>query len=78
MAMPCRLTSVQNVVRKVHISKPSRDLRSRLMPPSSVKMKDDEMKLLLSFIDLLDRCLALDPSRRLTPKEALVHPFIRG
>lgn len=68
----------QNVVRKVHVSKPSRDLRSRLMPPSSVKMKDDEMKLLLSFIDLLDKCIALDPSRRLTPKEALVHPFIRG
>ncbi|KAN0075564.1 Protein kinase-like domain containing protein [Tylopilus felleus] len=67
-----------NVVRKVHMSKPSRDLRSRLMPPSSVKMKDDEMKLLLSFIDLLDKCLALDPSRRLMPKEALVHPFIRG
>ncbi|KAG9318018.1 kinase-like domain-containing protein [Chiua virens] len=67
-----------NVVRNVHISKPSRDLRARLMPPSSVKMKDDEIKLLMSFIDLLDKCLALDPSRRLTPKEALVHPFIRG
>lgn len=48
------------------------------MPPSSVKIKDDEMKLLLSFVDLLDKCLALDPSRRLTPKEALAHPFIRG
>ncbi|KIJ63386.1 hypothetical protein HYDPIDRAFT_113375 [Hydnomerulius pinastri MD-312] len=67
-----------NVARKVHISKPSRDLRSRLMPPSSVKLKDDEMKLLTSFIDLLDKCLALDPARRITPKEALVHPFIRG
>ncbi|KAG1731200.1 kinase-like domain-containing protein [Suillus paluster] len=67
-----------NVVRKVHISKPSRDLRARLMPPASVKMKDDEMKLLTSFIDLLDRCMALDPARRITPKEALIHPFIRG
>ncbi|KAL0062658.1 U4/U6 small nuclear ribonucleoprotein prp4 [Marasmius tenuissimus] len=66
------------VVKKVHISKPSRDLRSRLMPPTSVKMKDDESKFLLSFIDLLDKCLALDPTRRITPKEALVHPFIRG
>lgn len=67
-----------NVVRKVHISKPSRDLRARLMPPASVKMKDDEMKLLTSFIDLLDKCMALDPARRVTPKEALIHPFIRG
>jgi len=41
-------------------------------------MKDDEMKLLTSFIDLLDKCLALDPARRITPKEALIHPFIRG
>jgi serine/threonine-protein kinase PRP4 len=67
-----------DVVRKVHLSKPVRDLRSRLMPPASVKMKDDENKLLVSFIDLLDKCLALDPSRRITPREALVHPFIRG
>jgi serine/threonine-protein kinase PRP4 len=48
------------------------------MPPTSVKLKDDENKLLVSFIDLLDKCLALDPARRITPKEALVHPFIRG
>ncbi|KAI0810815.1 kinase-like domain-containing protein [Irpex lacteus] len=67
-----------DVVRQVHITKPSRDLRSRLMPPTSTKLKDDEMKILTSFIDLLDKCLALDPSKRITPKEALVHPFIRG
>ncbi|EMD34269.1 hypothetical protein CERSUDRAFT_86383 [Gelatoporia subvermispora B] len=67
-----------DVVRQVHITKPARDLRQRLMPPSSVKMKDDEAKLLASFVDLLDKCLALDPAKRITPKEALVHPFIRG
>ncbi|KAK7437116.1 U4/U6 small nuclear ribonucleoprotein prp4, variant 2 [Stygiomarasmius scandens] len=67
-----------DVVKKVHISKPSRDLRARLLPPTSVKMKEDENKLLMSFIDLLDKCLALDPARRITPKEALTHPFIRG
>ncbi|KAJ3926452.1 MAG: kinase-like domain-containing protein [Lentinula lateritia] len=67
-----------DVVKKVHLSKPVRDLRSRLMPPTSVKMKDDENKLLTSFIDLLDKCLVLDPARRITPREALVHPFIRG
>ena len=68
----------QDVVRKVHISKPTRDLRARLMPPSSVKLSDEEMKLIASFIELLDRCLTLDPSRRITPREALAHPFIRG
>ncbi|OCH86177.1 kinase-like protein [Obba rivulosa] len=66
-----------DVVRQVHMTKPVRDLRQRLMP-SSVKMKDDEAKLLSSFVDLLDKCLALDPAKRITPKEALVHPFIRG
>jgi len=66
-----------NVVRKVHISKPTRDLRARLMPPASVKLKDDENKLLMSFIDLLDKCLTLDPARRITPREALAHPFVR-
>lgn len=65
-------------MKKVHISKPSRDLRARIMPLASVKLKDEENKMLLSFIDLLDKCLALDPARRITPREALVHPFIRG
>ncbi len=62
----------------MHITKPTRDLRQRLMPPSLVKLKDDESKLLVSFVDLLDKCLVLDPAKRMTPKEALVHPFIRG
>jgi serine/threonine-protein kinase PRP4 len=70
--------SFKDVLRKVHISKPTRDLRARLMPPSSAQMNDDERKLLTSFVDLLDRCLALDPARRIMPKEALVHPFLRG
>jgi serine/threonine-protein kinase PRP4 len=65
-------------VRKVHITKPTRDLRTRLMPPASAKLQDDEMKSITSFVDLLDRCLALDPSRRITPRDALNHPFIRG
>jgi serine/threonine-protein kinase PRP4 len=48
------------------------------MPPASVKLKDDENKMLTTFTDLLDKCLALDASRRITPREALAHPFIRG
>ena len=80
--VPCDLFAnrprLQDVVKKVHITKPTRDLRQRLLPPSSVKLKDDEMKSLLAFIDLLEKCTALDPAKRITPKEALSHPFIRG
>jgi serine/threonine-protein kinase PRP4 len=78
--LTCMLISFlyQDVARTVHISKPSRDLRARLMPPASAKLKDDETKMVLSFIDLLDKCLVLDPARRLTPKDALMHPFVRG
>lgn len=72
------LCLLQDVVRKVHVSKASRDMRTRLMPPASSKTTDEENKLIVSFIDLLDKCLALDPMRRITPREALGHPFIRG
>lgn len=48
------------------------------MPPSSAKMKEEELKMITAFIDLLDKCLALDPARRIQPREALNHPFIRG
>ncbi|TFK45922.1 kinase-like protein [Heliocybe sulcata] len=68
-----------DVIRKVHVAKPSRDLRARLVPSTSAaKLQDDESRLLTSFVDLLDRCLMLDPARRITPKEAITHPFIRG
>lgn len=65
-------------VRKVFLSKPTRDLRSRLLQSSGNKMSDEESQQLFSFIDLLEKCLVLDPSRRITPKDALMHPFIRG
>ena len=72
-----RAFTFKAIMRKVQIAKPVRDLRTRLMPSSS-KLSEEEGKFVLSFVDLLDKCLMLDPSRRITPKEALVHPFIRG
>lgn len=69
-----------DVVKTVVISKASRDLRSRLMPSSSVqaKMGVDELKQMQAFVDLLDKCLMLDPVRRISPREALLHPFVTG
>jgi serine/threonine-protein kinase PRP4 len=68
------------VLKTLALSKATRDLKSRLLPPSSVqlKMKDDELKQLHNFVDLLDKCLHLDPAKRLTPYEALRHPFLAG
>ena len=62
------------------VTKATRDLKGRLLPPSTVrlKMKDDELKMLLGFVDLLEKCLQLDPVRRLSPREALTHPFVTG
>ncbi|KAJ6567082.1 kinase-like domain-containing protein [Mycena capillaripes] len=71
--------SGNDVIRKVHISKAARDLRARLLPSGgAVRLGEEDTNVLLHFVDLLDRCLALDPARRITPREALAHPFIRG
>lgn len=56
-------------------SKPTRDLRTRLM--ANVKgISDGEIRDLNAFVDLLDHCLSLNPEKRCTPAEALRHPFI--
>jgi serine/threonine-protein kinase PRP4 len=67
--------SQQEVVKMLMISKPVRDLRTRLLSASK-GLTDVETKELNLFVDLLDRCLALNPEKRITPAEALRHPFI--
>ncbi|KAG9016369.1 U4/U6 small nuclear ribonucleoprotein prp4 [Tulasnella sp. 427] len=74
---PDKLTGT-DITRTVFIQNPARDLKARLVPPSVAKSNDEEARTLLSFVDLLDKCLVLDPSKRLTPRDALAHPFIRG
>jgi len=51
---------------------PGHDLRSQLMP---TKLPEAEAKKGMQFADLLERCLMLDPSKRLKPADALKHPF---
>ncbi|KAJ3059069.1 U4/U6 small nuclear ribonucleoprotein prp4 [Quaeritorhiza haematococci] len=71
--------SGKEIVRKLTITKPTRDLKSRLMPSSDLsRMTDEEVKTVGNFVDLLERCLHLNPEKRITPREALVHPFITG
>ncbi|KAL8776797.1 MAG: hypothetical protein Q9194_002930 [Teloschistes cf. exilis] len=65
----------KDVVRVVNFTKPTRDLRSRLVA-NAKGLDDGEIKELYSFIDLLDRCLNLNSEKRCSPAEALKHPFI--
>jgi serine/threonine protein kinase len=37
---------------------------------------NEELKDLQVFADFLEKCLSLDASRRISPEEALYHPFI--
>ncbi|KAK8194820.1 kinase-like domain-containing protein [Phyllosticta capitalensis] len=65
----------KDVVRMVNFTKPTRDLKSRLIG-SSKGLTDAELKEVNLFHDLLDKCLSLNPEKRITPYEALRHPFI--
>ncbi|KAL6718916.1 U4/U6 small nuclear ribonucleoprotein prp4 [Lecanora helva] len=65
----------KDTVRILNFNKPARDIKTRLL--ANVKGTNDvEMKELLLFVDLLERCLNLNPEKRCTPAEALRHPFI--
>jgi len=65
----------KEVVKMLTLAKPTRDLRTRLLSASQ-GLSDDESKELNLFVDLLDRCLTLNPEKRITAGEALKHPFI--
>ncbi|EED19579.1 serine/threonine protein kinase (Prp4), putative [Talaromyces stipitatus ATCC 10500] len=71
------------VTKILDFKKPTRDLKSRLMGSGitgskggSKGMTEGETKELAQFVDLLDRCLNVNPEKRCTPLEALKHPFL--
>lgn len=70
----------KDVTRLINFIKPTRDLKSRLLATSGSGggkvLSESELKDVNLFADLLDRCLALNPEKRITPTEALKHPFI--
>lgn len=67
--------SGKDVVRILNFIKPTRDLKTRLLT-NAKGMDDVEIKELNLFVDLLEKCLSLNPEKRCTPAEALKHPFI--
>ncbi|CAO3574964.1 unnamed protein product [Mortierella alpina] len=66
----------KDVIRKIQISKPTKDLKARLMPYTTHMVPADVVQV-NHFINLLERCLHLNPEHRITPQEALQHPFIK-
>lgn len=64
------------ITRTIAYKKPTMDLKTRLMGKGTKGMSDTDVKELTLFIDLLDKCLSLNPDKRCTPTEALKHPFI--
>lgn len=69
--------SNKEVIKTMVITKPTRDMKTRLLSKTS-NMTDEETRLLNAFVDLLDKCLNLNPEKRITVREALLHPFITG
>ena len=42
----------------------------------AVAHKGEDMKALQHFSDFLEKCLVIDPKKRMTSEEALQHPFL--
>ncbi|KAF2843084.1 putative Serine/threonine-protein kinase prp4, partial [Patellaria atrata CBS 101060] len=67
--------SNRSVVRVVHIrEQPLVPLKQRIMPTTK-NLTPAEIKYATNFGDLLDKCLALNPEKRITPEQAFNHKF---
>lgn len=63
------------ILRLMDTIKTKSDLASNLL---AAKSTTDERKQVLELRNLLDRMLSLDPLKRISVKEALAHPFVKG
>ncbi|CAK8698520.1 unnamed protein product [Clavelina lepadiformis] len=54
------------------------DLKKELLSGQSVsRIPEDQLRKINQLIDLLDKCLSLDPAKRLSVSQALAHPFVQ-
>lgn len=82
LCLPClskahaRAAGEQGNVNPLNIpSKATHDLRARLMPVSAMKkLKEEEVRLLGHFVDLLEKMLSLEGAKRPSPKVSCVCP----
>lgn len=68
-----RVTEKVKIVTITNIQA-SRDLQSELM--AGQQLSEPLFRKVGQLKDLLDKICVLDPTRRLTPSQALMHPFI--
>lgn len=62
-------------MRLVDVNTPVKDLSSILL---SSKAGADDRMLVNKLTDLLEKCLILDPSKRIKVSDALKHPFFQS
>ena len=62
--------------KQMTFKKATRDLRSRVIPKGKKMVDEGERRDVELFLDLLDKCLDLRPEKRISPSDALRHPFI--
>jgi len=55
--------------------KATKDLEAALL---SAKSTTDDKKHVLNLKNLLERMFTVDPTKRISVKEALMHPFVKG
>lgn len=68
-----KVTEKEKIVRLAHISA-TRDLHAELTAGQT--LSEPMMRRVAHLKDLLDKILVLDPAKRMTPSEALQHPFL--
>lgn len=67
----------KELAKPLLITQPTRDL-STILNVSARYLTDKEQKEVMLFKDLLERIFTFEKEKRITPKEALAHPFIAG
>jgi len=60
------------IIKYVDINNPTKDLLAAMR---SSKAGGDDPRLVANLTDLLDKCISLDPSKRMQVSDALKHPF---
>lgn len=72
---PLFSSPLQQTAKVMHFNNPTRDLGALLLPPSH-RLPEAEAKEVMKLKDLLEKIFTFDLTKRITVKEALVHPFL--